>query len=178
MRAGPVVLAWMLGTVALAQESPSYKLKEHVLDAGGNPDGGVVLASASFHVKLDAIGEGVSGPGLGGPSYHMDGGFVPAYPPPGEVRNLRFSSKTTLLWNPEKSVGDYDIYRDLLSTLPGNFGACLEHDIASETGVDAGTPTAGTGYFYLVTAENRLDEEGTKGFRSNGTERPNPAPCP
>ena len=29
----------------------------------------------------------------------------------------------------------------------------------------------GEGYFYLVTAENRLDEEGTKGFSHDGPER-------
>ena len=173
-----MVVALVLATASIAQESPSYKLKEHVFNAGGNPDGGAVLVSAGFHVKLDAVGEAVSGSSLGSPSYHMDGGFVLAYPPPGEVRNLRFSNKTTLLWDPERSAGYYDIYRDLLSTLPGNFGACLQHDIAAETAVDAGTPGVGTGYFHLVTAENRLDEEGTKGFRSNGTERGNPAPCP
>jgi hypothetical protein len=84
----------------------------------------------------------------------------------------------TLSWDPERSVGDYDVYRDLLSSLPGNFGACLEHDVPAQTAVDVGIPGVGTGYFYLVTAENRLDEEGTKGFRSNGSERLNPAPCP
>ena len=178
MRARPVLVVLLLGSVALAQESASYRLKEHVLNAGGNPSGGAVLVSASFHVKLDAIGEGVSGSSLSSAFYLMDGGFVPAYPPPGEVTNLRFSNRTTLLWNPEKSVGDYDLYRALLSTLPGSFGGCLQHDIPTETVADAGTHAAGTGYFYLVTAENRLDEEGTKGFRSTGTERGNPAPCP
>lgn len=168
----------VLAAPAPAQESPSYKLREHVWNAGGNPDGGAVLASPSFRVKLDAIGEGVAGAALGSASYHMDGGFVPAYPPPREVLNLRFANKTTLSWDPERSVGDYDVYRDPLGSLPGSFGVCLQHDIAAQMAVDAGVPGVGSGYFYLVTAENRLDEEGTKGFRSNGTERPNPAPCP
>ena len=30
----------------------------------------------------------------------------------------------------------------------------------------------------LVTARNRLTEEGTKGFTSAGAQRSNPAPCP
>jgi hypothetical protein len=50
--------------------------------------------------------------------------------------------------------------------------------ILTETTTDPDVPSVTTGYFYLVTADNRLDEEGTKGFRSNGTERGNPAPCP
>ena len=37
---------------------------------------------------------------------------------------------------------------------------------------------AGACLFYLVTARNRLGEEGTKGYRSPGIERPNDAPCP
>ena len=37
---------------------------------------------------------------------------------------------------------------------------------------------AGNGYFYLVTARNRLWEEGTKGSSSAGAQRANPAPCP
>lgn len=178
MRVGVVIPLLMLTTAVQAQESPSYKLREHVFNAGGNPDGGAVLASAGFHVRLDAVGEGVTGTVLGSLSYRMDGGFVSAYPPPREVRNLRFSSKTTLSWDAERSAGDYDVYREILSTLPGGFGTCLQHDIPAQTAADAGVPGGGTGYFYLVTAENRLDEEGTKGFRSNGTERPNPAPCP
>jgi hypothetical protein len=32
--------------------------------------------------------------------------------------------------------------------------------------------------FYLVTGENRLGEEGTKGRTSTGAERVNPTPCP
>ncbi len=30
----------------------------------------------------------------------------------------------------------------------------------------------------LVTARNRLGEEGTRGFRSSGAERPGLSPCP
>src|SRR5215510_4980452 len=136
MRLIPVMAALVLGGAALAQESASYKLKEHVFNGGGNPDQGAVLLSASFHIKLDAVGDEVGASGLAGASYHMNGGFVLGYPPPGEVTNLRFSNKTTLLWDPEKSAGDYDVYRDLVSTFPGNFGACLEHGIATETTVD------------------------------------------
>ena len=44
------------------------------------------------------------------------------YPPPGEVRNGRFATKTTLVWDAEKSVGSYN--RSLpLSSLSENLGA-------------------------------------------------------
>ena len=90
-----------------------------------------------------------------------------------------FGNKITLAWNPEKSVGSYNLYRDLIGTLPGGFGVCESPlDILTETTTDTDIPAASTAYFYLVTAENLLDEEGTKGFRSSGTERGNPAPCP
>jgi len=43
--------------------------------------------------------------------------------------------------------------------------------LAGENATDASIPAAATGYFYLVTAENRLAEEGTKGSNSTGGER-------
>lgn len=50
--------------------------------------------------------------------------------------------------------------------------------IEGEQWSDPLAPSAGTGFFYLVTARNRLDEEGPKGFQSLGVEEPNPDPCP
>jgi len=172
-------LALALSPAAQAAESASYKLNEFVFNAGGNPLGGAVPASASQKITLDAIGEGVAGGTSSSASFLLDSGFVSAYPPPGEVRHLLFSNKTTLAWDPEKSVGKYNLYRDLISTLPGGFGVCESpSEILTETTTDTDLPSVSTTYFYLVTADNRLDEEGTKGFRSNGTERGNPAPCP
>jgi hypothetical protein len=180
MRHVSALLAAVLASAlpAAAQQSASYKLQESVLNAGGHPAGGTTLASASFRVKLDAIGEAVAGTGLASASYHGDGSFVSAYPPPGEARNLVFADKQTLQWSPENSVGHYEVYRDLLGTLPGGYGACFASGLTANTASDLSTPASGVANFYLVTVRNRLDEEGTKGFRSNGTQRPNPAPCP
>lgn len=135
-------------------------------------------ASASFMVSLDAIGDGVHLAGASSASYQMDAGFVIAYPPPLEVLNLAFTSETTLVWSPEKSVGRYNVYRGLLSSLPGGYGVCLAANVPSESLTDADVPPAGQGFFYLVTAENRLGEEGTKGHDSHGVERVNATPCP
>jgi hypothetical protein len=172
MRLARAVLTLVWALPALAQQSASYTLEEHVLNAGGRPLQGAILTSPHFKVTLDSIGEGVGGTDLGSSLFHMDGGFVPPYLPPGEVVGLLFSDEQTLHWDAEKSVGDYNLYRDLVSNLNGlGFGSCQQQDLASETATDPGVPAAGQGFFYLATAENRLDEEGTKGFRSNGSER-------
>ena len=162
----------------LAAESASHKLNEFVFNSGGHPLGGAVSTSASYRITLDAVGEGVAGGTSSSASFLMGEGFVSAYPPPGEVNDILFSNKTTFAWDPEKSVGSYNLYRDLISTLAGGFGVCHPPELLTETTTDTDVPAVGTGYFYLVTAENLLDEEGTKGFRSNGTERANLAPCP
>jgi hypothetical protein len=50
--------------------------------------------------------------------------------------------------------------------------------VAATNAADGGIPAIGTAFFYFVTAENLLDEEGTKGLDSLGHERPNSSPCP
>ncbi len=182
----PIPLAIVLAVCAagvsapVAQTSANYRLTESTLNGGGDPLQGAFPSSSHYRVRLDALGDSVVTPAtLSSASFRMDGGFMRAYPPPGEVLGLRIAAdKRTLTWSPERSVGSYDIYRDLVSTLPGNFGSCLQARIASETWPDSATPPTRGGFFYLVTARNRLDEEGTKGNRSSGAERPNPAPCP
>ena len=59
-----------------------------------------------------------------------------------------------------------------------SFGVCEEQDILTATVVDGDAVPTNDGYFYLITAQNRLAEEGTKGFRSIGDERNNNTPCP
>jgi len=179
-RRGVFLLALLWVCPAFAQESTSYKLKESVFNAGGDPYRGSVLSSASYRIRLDAVGDSVAQTGLQGPSFHLDGGFVSAYPPPTEIAGLRFlADKVTLRWDPEKSVGAYNLYRDLLTALAGgSSGSCLQASIVGEAAIDQATPPLRDGYFYLATARNRLDEEGTKGFRSSGVERPNPLACP
>jgi hypothetical protein len=163
---------------ASAQTSTSYKLSEHVFNAGGHPEQGTVLSSASYKVSLDSLGDGVLGDALGSGSFHLDGGLVAAYPPPGEVLGLHFASPTQIVWNAEKSVGTYDVYRGATASLPGTFGTCLANGLTLTSFPESAAPALGTAFFYIATAENLLGEEGTKGKQSNGAERPNPAPCP
>jgi len=173
-----IIACLLQNGAALAQQSASFKLEEHVFNAGGHPEAGAVLTSAGFKITLDAIGEDVMAASLTSASFHMGGGFGPAYPPPREITGLRFTDKTTLVWDPEKSVGVYNFYRDLISNLAGlGFGNCQQQDLVAATAMDADAVPLNDGFFYLATAENRLDEEGTKGSRSNGTERMGTA-CP
>jgi hypothetical protein len=179
-RPGVCLAGLLLALPAMAQQSISYQLTDHTFNAGGRPEGGVVAASTSYQITLDAIGDAVSRRGLSSTSYRMDGGFVGCYPPPGEVLDLSFLDPITLTWHPEGSVGDYNLYRDLMSDLSGlGYGTCEQQEIGDNTTTvdDTDDLSPGEGYFYLVTAENRLDEEGTKGRNSGGTERQG-AICP
>lgn len=169
-----VALALVPG-LAAAQSSTNYRISDHAFNNGGGPDG---PASPNYQMKLHAIGDGVAATQLGSASFLVQGSFVPAYRPPGEVQGLDFSNNITLVWDPEPSVGDYLVYRSdptLLST--GDTGYCLASGLQESLVYEPFDPDPGTAWFYLVTARNRLDEEGTKGYRSNGSERPNPGPC-
>jgi hypothetical protein len=164
---------------AWGQQSASYGAREHAFNAGGHPAGGTVLASSGYRVTLDAVGDRVGGRSLGSASFHVDGGFATAYPPPGEVLDLRFADRVTMRWAPDRSVGSYAVYRDLTSMLPASgYGYCHQHGLTDATATTGDSPVPGDGWFYLVTARNRLGEEGTKGRRSNGAERGNPTACP
>lgn len=176
-----VALAWLCALNALpamAQSSASYKLSEAAFNNAGNPSQLLKPSSASYRVSLDAIGDEVIGSTLTSASFRAESGFVVRYRPPGEAQQLRFTTKTTLAWNPERSVGAYNLYRSTLASLPGNFGSCYQPALGSPSFVETATPASGTGWFYLVTAKNRLREEGSKGKSSNGVKRANAAPCP
>ncbi len=176
--ASVVLAALGLAPPALAQQSANFKLTEWTINAGGDPVNGNSAASASWKVRLDAIGDGVLGVGQASASVHLDSGFVDVYAPPGEVQNQRFTNASTMSWDPEKSIGVYEAYRGLISTLPGGFGSCYQSSLAGTTASDAGNPPLGDAWFYLVTAKNRIGEEGTKGNQTGGAARGNPSPCP
>ena len=160
---------------ALAQTSLSYKVQASFNNAG-DPSNGVTLASSHYHIKLDTMGDSTITAGLASASFHADVGFVDLYRPAREVGGVRFTNPGTLQWNAEPAAEWYEVYRD--TSMPGTFGTCLASDLPTTTLGDAATPPVGSRFYYLVTARNRLREEGTKGFSSNGAERPNALPCP
>lgn len=173
-----LLIAAVAGLPAVAQQSASYRLEGSVFNAGGAPNQGSSPSSSSFRVRLVAVGDAAVARSLARGSFGMDAGFTAGYPPAGEVRNLRFGNVQTLAWDPESSIGTYNLYRGAIGTLPGTYGACLQAGLTAASATDASAPPSGGSWFYLVTAENRLREEGTKGLRSNGAERGNGAPCP
>ena len=179
MKSTPWIGVFLLGASVLAQQSASYTISDHTFNAGGHPDAGTVLTPDSYRVSFDLIGDGAVGLTLSSTSFRMGGSFAACYPPPGEVPDLRFSDDETLEWQPEKSVGHYNLYRDLVSNLSGlDYGECNQYELPDESATDTDPVSVGDGFFYLVTVENRLGEEGTKGRHSDGSERPNPNFCP
>ena len=169
MRQAIVLTVLLSSGVVLAQSSTSYQLEEYAFNAGGTPSQGQELTSASFSITLASIGDSIAATGMSSSSFQLDVGFDVAYPPPGEVLGLMLTDKETLVWDVEPSAGLYNRYRDDTSD---GYGNCEEQDIAGTMTTDSSTPSAGNTFHYLVTVENRLAEEGTKGFRSDGiTER-------
>ena len=167
-----VIVLALATSAGFAQESASFDLEEHALNGGGSPIGGKNLASTRYRITLSALGDAVRTVELRGHRYQLSGGHVSAYGPPGEVIDLEFVDQDTLVWSAERSAASYHLYRAGLDTLAGSgYGACLDPGIAGTSTDDPALPASTSGYFYLVTAENRLGEEGTKGYRSDGTER-------
>ena len=167
-----------IASPAAAQSGSLFRITESTFNNGGDPAAGMFASSSLFRITLDAVGDGLGQPAAGS-LFRIDSGFVSFYPPPGEVAGLVFTDDRTLVWLPDRSIGRYQVYRDPVTTLgAGGTGACFATGLALETATDLATPPSGTAWFYLVTARNTLGEEGTKGYRSDGSERPNPAACP
>jgi len=167
--AGAIVLAAL---PAWAQQSASYKQEEHSFNAGGTPEGGASPASIGFRIGLSSLGDDPALAAATSASFLLQGGFVGSHPDPGEVTNLHFTSGTVLEWDPELSVGVYNLYRDAVGNLGGlGFGNCQQPNLPAPTATDTGTPSRGGAYFYLVTAENTLSKEGIKGYQGDGTLR-------
>ena len=183
-----VVAGCLAPLAALAQSSPHYLLREQTFNSSGRPRDGVVLTSTHYQIARDSVG--VTGIGEGrscmaglSPTehcYQLDGGLVAAFPAPEEIRSLTIAAdKVTLNWWGDRAAGTYNLYRDLLTNLPGRqYGKCDQHGISNTSTVDPDTPPKSDGFFYLVTVKDTLGEEGTKGWDSSGHERPNPYPCP
>jgi hypothetical protein len=168
-----IVLAATIATVH-AQTSASFRLDEHALNSGGTPISGTgsSLSSANFRMRLSSLGEGLIGPALSSGSFRVDSGFSQRLLPAGETTDLIFTGKDTLEWNAHLSAGTYNLYRGLHSDLVGlGFGQCDQQGLAGTSATDADPVPLADAHFYLVTVQNRLGEEGTKGFRSEGTER-------
>jgi hypothetical protein len=105
-------------------------------------------------------------------SFAVDAGFVPAYRPPEEIGDLRFTGHDDLVWDADPGAAHYNLYREPISSLYElNYGNCFLQDLPSAVATDTDLGPSGGGYFYLATSVNRLDEESGKGSNSNGFDR-------
>ena len=175
------VLLLLLSGSALAQTSASFQLEEYTLNAGGTPSQGSELASASFRMTVASLGNTLSAVGLDSASFQLDSGFGVSYLPPGQVAAMCggagelpavFTDVQTLIW-PRGAFG-----RDSTTctgTIPVvGYGICEQQDLIAATYGDGrgGALDRATTFYYLVTVENRLAEEGTKGFQSDEQRTP------
>jgi len=101
-----------------------------------------------------------------------------AWGTPGETLNLRFTSGTTLAWDPPAAPGAPTpdlLYDTLRSVSPGDFlsAICLESDDGPNTTATDGTiPSVGQVLFYLTRAQNGCPQGvGTLGTNSSGAPR-------
>lgn len=184
----------LLPDPGFAQQRQSYTLSTNVVNQGGAPeDRSSVPSSSGYSLGYAAIGEGILRVGMASASYQMDVGFLTPYAPPGEVApcdgpmgvpcspKLEFTSKEDMEWPWAPWAVRYNLYRGVRDD-PGlfdpNYGQGLECKFPTNHQTDKQVPNAGEVLFYLVTGDNRLHEEGTKGWDTFGTERPNPTGCP
>jgi len=93
---------------------------------------------------------------------------------PAEATGLVFApDKQTLGWSPAFGATRYDLVRGEVAQLPVGPGGGDEQcfpDIAGTSTIDASVPLSGSGYWYVLRAENACGA-GTYGSQSNGTPR-------
>ncbi len=162
----------------VAQQSASYSVESQTLNFGGHPHKGVAGSSPAYRMSSDALGDSVAGVAMSSLSFRLDSGMVSAYAPAGEVTGLRFDAQGGMQWDAVLHAVSYQVYRGPLTDLPGGYGSCVAAGITEPAWNDPNAPAAGTGDFYLVTASNRLDEEGSSGVTSAGQSRAPGTPCP
>lgn len=160
---------------ALAQESTNHKIKTPVINNGGRPMDGSTPSSASHRLRPDALGEGVVEASATSASFRLAGGFLQAFPAPGEVDALVFNNSTTLAWAAETFAGTYNLYRaGPMGTGTGvaPAGSCLQSGVTGLTTIDPDVPPVGRAYFYFVNAVNCVHVEGPAGPSGMGTRCP------
>jgi N-acetylneuraminic acid mutarotase len=97
--------------------------------------------------------------------------------PPGEVDGLVFLDPDTLAWTALPEAVSYNLYRGTFAGTGWVFDhLCLEARIPATSTSDNGIP--GYGYYYLLTAVDACDGEGSPGNGSSGPQRPMPISCP
>jgi len=164
-------LVVLLGALPLAaQQSASYRVEESSVNSGGSA--GSALSSANYQITLGSLGEAAATQVvLVSPGYENEPGLIASNAPAGDVPNLRLSGAGALAWDPASSAASYNVYRGFVDELDLGYGTCLESGLTNPVTTDASSPASGRSFFYLVSASNRLAEEGSAGLSSSALQR-------
>src|SRR2546426_1308656 len=84
------------------------------------------------------------------------------------------SDRQSITWGAVSGADSYNVYRGQSPALADQ--TCLVVHMTSLAAADSAAPASGGLFYYLVSAVNSSGE-GTLGNRSDGTPRPNTAPC-
>jgi hypothetical protein len=148
-----------MGTLSFVSAGPPFDFIELVVPA--QPQGTTAFLADNFTVTTLVV-----------PPLEVSG--------PASATPLAFTTQEDLIWEDAAAshAASFNLYRgDTASLRTGSYGLCLLAGVPSSFGVDPGSPAAGRGWFYVVTARNALGE-GTMGADSSGWPRANGSPCP
>ena len=148
---------------------------------GSQPTTGVAIAltmapDAALQTGLTMV---LNGAGLPQATVHAGGvSLPPCGAPLGVAPDISFQSDVALNWSGSPSAFSYNLYRGTVGGSPFAFDhVCFAPGLAGPSAQDTATPSAGAGYYYLVSGRNKCGE-GTLGLTSSGQQRPNSSPCP
>ena len=99
----------------------------------------------------------------------------------GAMQELDWAGTTTLSWPALAGAASYTVYRGDLASLPFGYGDCvsvLDPDPTDTQFVDAETPPAGNGFFYLKSLVDAEGDARPIGANSSGQERLPNGVCP
>ena len=95
---------------------------------------------------------------------------------PAEVQNVTLDAGSNLNWSAVSGADDYNVYRGLINELAVTPPQCFGDEITATSFSVGDTPPPGTGYAFLVTAEDAAGE-GTLGDDSGGGGRDSLGAC-
>ena len=161
---------WRLRTVST---DPYFPRSTWMSLAGSNLTETKLRTPGCIDRDGDGFGEAIDA-SCAGPTADCDDDDLSIWGTPGETANLRFTSKTTLAWDPPSDPGALSsalTYDTLRTGIASNFlGAadCVEtSDGPNTSAVDLTTPSLGQAFFYLGRTKNAC-AQGVGTFGANG----------